>query len=80
MYRTKKIGIPRTVWMTTALLAPFALAVWSKKFKAFNTYTIATNLIVGGLLTPVAVALHSRIYEARFVDSSKVIDNLVRNK
>lgn len=48
--------------MATALLAPLGYAIWTKRAKCFNPYTITVSLLIGGLLTPFAVALHTRIY------------------
>lgn len=71
------MGIPRTIWMTTALLAPLVYTVARKRSNLWNPLRVAGSLIVGGLLTPFAVAVHTRIYEARFVESNRLINKLV---
>lgn len=67
MGRTRKIGVPRTIWMATALFAPLVYTVAKSRSNLRNPAAIAGSLIVGGLLAPFAVSLHTRIYEARFV-------------
>jgi hypothetical protein len=60
--------------MAGALIGPFIYQIAFKKIpksatlskKLFAVY-LSKPLIIGGILAPVAVALHSRIYEARFV-------------
>lgn len=63
--------------MTTALFAPLVYSVWKKRSNITKPAVVAGTLLLGGLLTPFAVSLHTRVYEARFVESSKVIDSLV---
>lgn len=64
--------------MGTALFGPLIYAVFKKRSAITNPVTVAGSLIVGGLLAPFAVALHTRIYEARFVESNRLINKLVR--
>lgn len=60
--------------MTTALLAPLVYCASKNRAVLTNPVKITVSLLVGGLLSPIAVSLHSRVYEARFVESSPVID------
>jgi hypothetical protein len=48
--------------MTTALFAPLALTVWKRRSNITRPVKVATALLLGGLLTPLAVSLHTRIY------------------
>lgn len=63
--------------MTTALLAPLVYTIASSRTNLRNPYAIAGSLIAGGILAPFAVSLHTRIYEARFVESNRLINKLV---
>lgn len=63
--------------MTAALVGPIATAFYLKRPYLNRPHVFGKYLLFGGLLSPAAVALHTRIYEARFVDSSPVIDQLV---
>jgi hypothetical protein len=63
--------------MLSALLGPLAYVVYKKPGNITNVYQVTKALLLGGLLTPLAVSMHSRIYEARFVESSPVINQLV---
>lgn len=53
--------------MVTALVAPLAYTIYRRPANARSIRKIATAAIIGGLLSPVAVALHERVYEGRFV-------------
>lgn len=53
--------------MTTALFAPLVYSVWKKRSNITKPAVVAGTLLIGGLLTPFAVSLHTRVYEARFV-------------
>jgi hypothetical protein len=63
--------------MISALFAPLVYTISRRSKAKLTVLSISKALLIGGVLTPVAVALHERIYEARFVESSRVIDALV---
>lgn len=48
--------------MTAALLGPLALAAYRKRPYLTRPYVLGKYLIYGGLLAPLAVALHTRVY------------------
>lgn len=72
------MGLPRALWMTTALFGPLAYFLAFKRKRVFNTRTFATLLGFGGLITPLASSLYTRIYEGRFVENSSIINDLVK--
>jgi hypothetical protein len=60
--------------MAGALLGPLIYQIVFKKMPKSATLSkkllgvyLAKPIVIGGILSPVAVALHSRIYEGRFV-------------
>lgn len=42
----------------------------------YKPVEVAKYLVLGGLIAPLAVLVHSRVYEGRFVESSPLIEEL----
>lgn len=63
--------------MLGALFGPLAYVGYRKPANLTSVFEVTKALLLGGLLTPLAVSLHSRIYEGRFVESSPIINQLV---
>ena len=66
--------------MMGAFLAPISYALYKTrgKFKK-PVLDIGVNLIGGALLMTFTSSVFTRAYEGRFVDSSEIIDRLVRD-
>lgn len=75
--RVMNIGIPRTIWMVSALVGPLAYYLAFKRNRVSGFRSTAILLGLGAVLTPLAGSVYTRVYEGRFVESSKVIEELV---
>ena len=60
--------------MTGALFAPLAYYLAFRRYFVRNIKAVSILLFFGGLMTPFAGSLYSRVYEARFVENSSIID------
>lgn len=60
--------------MTATLFAPLAYFVAFRRNYLKSIKSVSALLFFGGLMTPFAGSLFSRVYEARFVENSEVID------
>lgn len=70
--------MPRALWTLAAFVGPLALQAYRRPGSLRSVSKVGLNLILGAALTPFATALYSRIYEARYVESNELIDQLVR--
>ena len=62
--------------MVGALIGPLAWGISKGKIRFNKPAEIAAGLIVGGLISPLSVAVFNRVYEGRFVESNQLIDEL----
>lgn len=68
--------MPRTMWMMAGLFGPVGYALTKGRARIHKPLEIAKYLVLGGFLAPLVVAVHSRVYEGRFVESNPLIDSL----
>lgn len=74
----RKIAYPRTLWMLSGLFTPIAWSLYQTRGKYRQPFiSVGFNLITGALLMTLMSSLYTRVYEARFVENSDLIDRMV---